>query len=368
MMTSLYIHIPFCERKCFYCSFVVSIGQERRADEYLQCLSEEADRYKGTTVASIYLGGGTPSLLTPKQLDNLIQMIRRNFNVASDSEWTIEANPEGLNLEKAKCFLDLGMNRVSLGMQSLHEKFLKYLGRCHDKQTALKAYEILRRAGLKNISVDLMCSFPGQTMQELEEDVRSICFLDSEHVSVYALTIEQNSRFYAQKVQLEDPHLQAEHYVRVRELLEENGLRQYEISNFAKLGFESKHNLNYWRGGNYFGLGVGAHSHQDGKRFWNGSRFADYMKKVQQGQSPVEGQEILKNHERLMEVLLFGLRMREGVDVERIQTDLSVRLDAQKRSLIDEFVRSRFLYWDETRLKTTLEGQLVLDELSMRLI
>lgn len=367
-MTSLYIHIPFCRKKCFYCSFVVAVGQDDRMDSYLDCLTQEAERYRDTVIETVYLGGGTPSYLNRDQLQNFLTTLRKQFKFTSQCEWTLEANPEGLDLEKAKLLYDLGVNRVSLGVQSLNDRYLKYLGRCHDAHRAHTAFRTLRQAGFTNINVDLMYSFPGQTDDEIKEDVLSLTSLGSEHLSLYTLTIEENSRFYARRIKLDSSEDQARQYELVVSFLESTEFKQYEISNFAKPGKESRHNLNYWQGGDYIGLGVAAHSHRAGTRFWNVSKTNVYIKKIQDRQSPVEGEEKLSARQRLMELILFGLRMNQGVHIEEAGQKAGCVLDAARRQIIDELIGQGFLFRQVGYLKTGLKGRLVLDEMSSRLI
>ncbi len=367
-MTSVYLHIPFCQRKCFYCSFAVSIGQENRMDEYVQALIKEAAIYQGEKIRTIYLGGGTPSLLTVSQLCDLFSFLRRNFSFVDDCEITIEANPENLDLEKSKVLFDLGVNRVSLGVQTFNDGYLKSLGRAHDSFKALSAFNDLRRAGFKNINVDLMYSFPKQTLEEIKQDVQTLLGLGSEHVSIYTLTVEPNSKFYVQKILEQDNENQAAQYQLVTLLLQESGLLQYEVSNFSRSGFESKHNINYWESGNYIGLGMSAHSHHDGRRSWNTDRFAQYLKNVESNQSPQEGQEILSGEKRLREALVFGLRMNKGVIVSEIEKKIGGIFSEKQHMLIDALIQNRLLCYKDRILQTTARGQLMLDMVSVYLI
>jgi len=292
-MQSLYIHIPFCQKKCFYCSFVVSVGQEHQIDEYIDGLENEALNYRNTEIDTIYFGGGTPSYLNNAQLQRLINFIFKIFNINKNCECTIEINPEAFDLKKAKLLKSLGINRVSLGVQSFNDQVLKYLGRCHDSKTAINAYDVLRKAGFNNISIDLMYSFPNQTLSQIEQDVKAVTKLQCEHISLYSLMIEENSRFYTQKVHLNNDDQSAEYFKFVIGSLETNNFHQYEISNFAKPKKESIHNLNYWQGGDYIGLGIGAHSHQEGKRAWNVSKLSDYFMRIKNNESPIDGSETL---------------------------------------------------------------------------
>ena len=367
-MTSLYIHIPFCKRKCFYCSFAVVVSQEHKSDSYLHCLSREAERYRHAELKTIYIGGGTPSLLREDSLRTMMGMVRSKFDCSHVVEWSIEANPEDIDLKKARLLLDLGFNRISLGVQSFNDRYLKYLGRCHSVQTARQAFDDLRQAGFCDINIDLMYSFPGQTRKEIEEDVSSLIALQSEHVSLYTLTIEKNSKFFVQNLEQQENHKQAEYYEAVVHLLENAGFHQYEISNFSKQGRESQHNLNYWTGGDYIGLGVSAHSHQEGRRSWNVSRFYEYMTRMKNGISPQEGEEKLSREKRLQESLLFGLRMNAGVNVKQLEEKFKCLLPEETKRKIAEFVQGGWLTCENNCLKTTLKGRLVLDELSGYLV
>ena len=366
-MTSLYIHIPFCEQKCFYCSFVVSVGQRHRVDDYLDCLSLEAKRYKGTECASVFLGGGTPSYLEADQLKRLFKIVEENFSVRPDAEYTIEANPESLDAAKLEALRSRGINRISLGVQSFHPHYLKYLGRNHDQLKARDTYHAIRDAGFTNVSLDLMFGFPKQTFEEIEQDVGMLTALKSDHVSLYMLNLEENSRFYAQKIQLPDDDLQAKQYAIVLAGLERAGYRQYEISNFAKPGKESRHNLNYWQGGEYIGLGVGAHSYKDGNLFWNVSRLNVYMEKVRESGSALDDSQQLDARGQLKQAVLIGLRMNRGVQVESIERALHCSLNEEERERIEHFIRHGFFIREDGYLKATEKGRLVLDELCSRL-
>ncbi len=366
-MTSLYIHIPFCQSKCFYCSFVVSVGQRHRIDDYLDCLSWEARQYKGSTYASVFLGGGTPGYLEADQLERLFKVVKDNFTVRSGAEYTIEANPESLDAAKLKVLRAHGVNRISLGVQSFDPRYLKYLGRNHDQWKVRETYQMVRDAGFADVNLDLMFGFPKQTLEEVERDVAALTALNSDHVSLYMLNLEENSRFHAQKIQLPDDDLQAEQYTAVLAGLERAGYRQYEISNFAKPGKESRHNLNYWQGGEYIGLGVGAHSYRHGKLSWNVSRLNVYMEKVREGGCALDGSQQLDARGQLKQAVLIGLRMNRGVKVDALEKDLDSVLSAQEREKVEHFIRHGFFIRENGYLKATRKGRLVLDELCSQL-
>ena len=342
-MSSLYVHCPFCEKKCFYCSFVVAVGRDSKIDSYLECLDKEARHYGHPLVETVYLGGGTPSHLNERQLAHLKKIIEKNFDVDAANEFTLEANPEGLSLEKARFIKSLGINRVSLGIQTLQDGYLKYLGRNHDSRSARAAFENLRRAGFANINIDLMYSFPGQTHAEIEKDVQTVTSLDSEHLSLYTLTIEEKTRFHAGNVKLDANDVLASHYELVCRLVEQSGLRQYEVSNFSKAGYESRHNMNYWQGGDYIGLGVGAHAHFQGTRRWNVSDLSDYMTRMNAGRSPQEGQETLSGQERFMETVLFGLRMNQGIALKAAGKDFKYFFDDERKEKIRQYMQKGWL-------------------------
>lgn len=367
-MSALYIHIPFCERKCFYCSFAVAIGQEHRMDQYVSALLAEADLYQRQEIKTIYFGGGTPSMLTTVQWARLINVLKQRFIFSADCEITVEANPENLDLEKAQQLFDLGVNRISLGIQTFHDEYLRYLGRAHDSFKALSAFNDLRRAGFKNINIDLMYSFPRQTTEEIIRDVQTVLGLGSEHVSLYTLTVEPNSKFYAQKIKEQDNQMQGDQYELVTALLQESGLGQYEVSNFSRAGFESRHNLNCWTGGNYIGLGMSAHSHCDGRRSWNVERLGEYLKRIESGGSSQEGCEVLAADARLREALVFGLRMNRGVDLGTLEENFACRLSQDDYQKIQTLSEQGLIVRQDNRLQVSDRGRLLLDEIAVELI
>ncbi|HLF17602.1 MAG TPA: radical SAM family heme chaperone HemW [Candidatus Omnitrophota bacterium] len=365
---SLYVHIPFCEKKCFYCSFVVSVGQERRMGDYLKCLREEASRHKGKTLCSVYFGGGTPTFLSDHQLESLLAMVVEVFDVGPNIEWSVEANPEHLSKDKLNILKRYGVNRISLGVQTFNESFLRFLGRNHTRSKAIEAYELIRQAGFHNVNVDLMFGYPKQTIHELREDLKEMVRLKSEHMSLYALTVEERSRFFAEGMKLPQDELVGRFYMEIKDTLERAGFGQYEVSNFALPGHESRHNIHYWKGGFYIGLGVGAHSHRFGRRWWNISRLTDYLQRMEEGQSVEEDSEELTPRQRFMERILFGLRMNEGVDLRAIETGLGQALTDEQNKLIETYIQKGLLIERGDSLQVSDRGRLVLDELCAQLI
>jgi len=357
---SLYVHIPFCLRKCLFCSFVITVGQEHRRDDYIAALLEEMKNYQNLKLKSIYLGGGTPSMLDEQHLEILMKAIKDNFIWSENMEITLEANPESINLAKAKLIRKIGFNRISLGVQSMNDRYLKFLGRGHQGAKAKEVYQMLRDEGFENINLDLMYAFPGQTTQELEEDVCKIASLKSEHLSLYTLTIEPNSRFHATHMKLDDDEKLAEQYLLIGRLLGNFGFQQYEISNFAKPGFQSVHNRNYWLGDPYIGLGMGAHGFTGCRRYWNASHLQNYLEQISSQGQAIEGFEDLTEEQLMMEKVLFGLRMNQGIAWNLVPKT--------KQEQIKTWIDEGLLLLEDGFLKTTDRGRLVLDELSVRLI
>jgi oxygen-independent coproporphyrinogen-3 oxidase len=344
------------------------VGQAQRVDDYINALETEAARYKGMQMDTVYLGGGTPTFLDERQIGRVVDIVRRNFKVDQAVEWTIEANPENLDRSKAEFLRSVGFNRMSIGMQTFDERYLKFLGRNHGRDLALEAYGHARQGGFKNINVDLMFGFPGQTSDELAADVRTLASLQSEHVSLYNLTIEEKSRFHAQQLKLDDQEHLARQYVLICDLLDGFGFDQYEVSNFSRAKYQSLHNTNYWNGSQYVGLGIGAHGFLNNRRYWNVTKLQDYLSRMKASQDAVEGFEDLTPETRLMERILFGLRKNEGIYIREIEEDIGIKLDEQRTSKIEEFIADGFLIRKKDRILTTMKGRLVLDELSSRLI
>lgn len=367
-MTSLYIHIPFCQKKCYFCSFVVAVGKDHHMDSYLDCLDREAGFYQGQQLKTVYIGGGTPSLLSHAQLERLVGIVRKDFRMISGCEFTLEANPATFDFSKAQWMHELGINRLSLGVQSLNDRYLQFLGRAHNADEARIAFETLRKAGFDNINLDLMYSFPGQTNEEMREDAQGMAGFGSEHLSLYTLTIEEGSRFYKRNFSWQDGFSQAEQYTLMTHTLEDLGFHQYEISNFAKPGRESGHNRVYWQADNYIGLGVGAHSHKDGQRYWNVPNLMEYIHRLKENRNPLQGKEKLEPRTQFKEALLFGLRMNQGVDVGQLQERFQCALTPDEHEIFEDMVAEGFLHRDNFSLTTTAKGRLVLDELAARLI
>ncbi len=367
-MKSLYVHIPFCLKKCLFCSFAISVAAEHRMDEYIDALEIEIKNFKNEKINTIYFGGGTPTMLNSFQISRIIRMIENNFDVDAKTEWSIEANPDNINTDNAQQLRSLGFNRISLGVQTFDETYLKFLGRVHDRTKALSAYQNLRDAGFDNINVDLMYGFPKQTRIELSQDLEMVVSLNPQHVSIYTLTIEPHSKFYAKAVKLDADDKLADDYVYVADFLSAKGLMQYEVSNFARAGFESKHNMVYWTGGDYIGIGMGAHGLINDRRYWNEDTLASYIDAIKIKGKAVQDQEKLSKHTRLTELLIFGLRMNRGVSINAIETQMGVTLNAEQQDTLKDLVATGFLSQVNGIWRTTQQGRLVLDDIAVQLI
>lgn len=315
---SLYIHIPFCVRKCGYCDFLSAPADEKARDRYVHALLMEIERYRGTETAdrkikTLYIGGGTPSILSVNQLDCIIQKIKCTFNFCSDIEASIEMNPGTASKEKCRALYQMGINRLSIGLQSTNDMELKTLGRIHSYEDFLNTYTWCREAGFQNINVDLMAALPYQTVESYTTGLRKIIRLAPEHISAYSLILEEGTPFY-QKYNsgcypLPDEEQERLMYRETEQILAQAGYERYEISNYAKKGYACRHNLVYWQGGDYLGLGLGSSSYMDGVRFHNTTDLNTY---VNQG-AYVEDREELSMQAKMEEFMFLGLRVMAGV-------------------------------------------------------
>lgn len=315
---SLYIHIPFCVRKCGYCDFLSAPADEKARDRYVQALLMEIERYRGTETAdrkikTLYIGGGTPSTLSVKQLECIMQKIKCTFNFHGDMETSMEMNPGTASKEKCRALYQMGINRLSIGLQSTNDMELKTLGRIHSYEDFLNTYTWCREAGFQNINVDLMAALPYQTVESYTTGLRKIIRLAPEHISAYSLILEEGTPFY-QKYNsgcypLPDEEQERLMYRETEQILAQAGYERYEISNYAKKGYACRHNLVYWQGGDYLGLGLGSSSYMDGVRFHNTTDFNTY---VNQG-AYVEDREGLSVQAKMEEFMFLGLRVMAGV-------------------------------------------------------
>ncbi len=313
----LYIHVPFCKRKCRYCDFLSFEGKESEISSYFQYMCKELKLYENMRYSTVYFGGGTPSLAAVEDIKAILDSVE----IDKDAEITIEVNPGTVNLEKLKRYREIGVNRLSIGSQSFNNERLKLLGRIHSSKEIVECFRNARKAGFSNISLDLMFALPGQTIEELASDMKKIVELNPEHISVYSLIWEEGTVFEEMQKKGEiapkDEDEEAEMYEFVIKFLDENGYNHYEVSNFAKTGFESKHNLKYWENREYTGIGVGASGYIDSIRYKNFTEFADYYSSINLGKKPVMESEEVDEKSKIMYKCILGLRLlKAGVDIE----------------------------------------------------
>jgi len=342
---SLYLHIPFCKSRCTYCAFNTYTGLDDLIPAYCAALTREmslsAQRSAGLSAPAhtLYFGGGTPSLLSPGQVEALVEAARLIFRLGPDAEITLEANPGTVDESRFRGFLAAGVNRISIGVQSAHEADLRMFGRDHTFAEAKAAYSAARQAGFTNVSVDLIYGAPGQTRQGWRQTLDQVLTWGPDHVSLYSLSLEPGTRLAWRVEQRElpspDPDLAADMYDDAREWMARAGLIQYEISNWARPGHECRHNRQYWINEPYFGLGAGAHGFMDGKRYWNVKAIREYLARVSEarlsepGLSPaVEGWEPIGERAAMAEMFILNLRLvGEGLDLRQFETRFGAPAD-----------------------------------------
>lgn len=379
-MSSIYLHIPFCERKCIYCDFC-SIENRSAIPEFLRALDREIIAYtpygQREQVETIFLGGGTPSLLTPDQLGEIFRTLSSTFTVASEPEITLEANPGTLDEAKLMAYRSLGINRLSIGIQSFHDHELQFLGRIHTKEDAVQSFDLARKAGFQNISVDLIFSLPGQTLDQWKENLGHAVALAPDHLSVYSLIVEEHTPLARMvssgQVTAASVELEAEFYEFAMKFLGDHGFEQYEVSNFARRGCRSRHNANYWEHGNYLGFGPSAHSFwqgpglESGRRWWNVSNVQQYCGMLAEHRLPVASEELLEIDALIRERIFLGLRS-DGVHLGRLHSDYGHELLRNRQEIITDLVREGLARRDDHVLRLTPRGYLLCDEICERLL
>ncbi len=328
-MSGLYIHSPFCRSKCVYCDFNSHAGLDELFDAHTEVLLEQIERDVRTApdewIETVFFGGGNPALLGPRLLE-ILEQCRRHRRIVDLAEVSIEMNPEDASLGTLRELRDGGFNRLSLGWQTLDDARLRILGRRHDARTAIRSLAAARDAGFDNVNVDLIFGLPGHRLDEWEHELEQIVALGPEHISTYALGVEPGTPLYSSIDEL--PPLPpedevADMYAAARAVLKRAGYEHYEISNFARPGYRCRHNLNYWRGGDYQGFGAGAHSHFQGHRWWNVEDPAEFVAAT----DTVAGSERLNVSQRLSERIFLGLRLVDGVEPALLEREFAIRID-----------------------------------------
>lgn len=369
-MSGIYLHIPFCRQACHYCDFHFSTNTDLKG-ELVQAMGDEIslrrDYLQDELVETIYFGGGTPSLLTAGELEFLLTTLHQHHRVAHDAEVTLEANPDDLTPSKLAALKSLGINRLSIGIQSFDDAVLRYLNRAHDAATAVKSVEDARRAGFTNLTIDLIYAIPDQSRQAWERDLGRAVTLDPPHISAYTLTIEEKTvfghRLSKGKLKAVSDHLAAEQLELLMEKLTAAGYLQYEISNFSKPGHESRHNSNYWNGVPYLGIGPGAHSFNTTSRQANVANNHLYVRALKQKAVPFEI-EVLSRYDRVNEYILTSLRTAAGCRLSVLKADLECDLMILHSRYLTELQKHKLLEIQDDHLRLTPKGRLVADRIA----
>ncbi|MBX6351107.1 MAG: radical SAM family heme chaperone HemW [Clostridia bacterium] len=373
---SLYVHLPFCRAKCPYCDFAVALYRPGRPEAYVELLVAEAELAlaeggpvpavpRGARVATVFFGGGTPTVSPPEALRRLASELARRFDLSGVREWTVEANPEGLAPEALSALRALGADRLSIGAQTAEPGELRALGRRHLWEDVEAAVRGARRAGFGNVNLDLMFGLPGQTVASWRRTLEAAVALGPEHVSTYGLEVEPGTPFYAFRerglLDLPDDAAQAEMYEEARAFLRAEGYEQYEISNFARPGFASRHNLVYWDNGDYLGLGLGAHSHVDGVRWGNTRNLRRYRESVVQGVRPLdpEATEVRGPAGELADAMLLGLRRLRGVSRRVLRRRFGLDPGEVFAADLRELAASGLVALGKDRIRLTRKGLLL---------
>ena len=368
--TSLYVHIPFCASKCFYCDFNSYVSTSDVMERFVAALDVEfrmlSERYEPRPLETVFFGGGTPSLLSAPQLKAVLASLHRHFPLSPTAEITLEANPGTVDEGKFDAMLQGGVNRISFGAQTFDDTLLQAIGRLHDAAAIINSYQLARRAGFTSINLDLMFGLPGQTLELLERTLERVFALKPAHLSAYGLKIEQGTPF---AVWYDRGHLQlppvdddARMYERVIQAAKAEGYTHYEVSNFAVQGRECRHNLVYWRNEPYFAAGPGAHGYVAGVRYENIRGVPAYMRTLEAGERPVQDQLHILSAEEREDTMILGLRLLEGISFERFALRHGVTMQTVFSEAINRNVSRGFLQMTETSVSLTERGLLLANE------
>ena len=364
----IYVHIPFCKQKCYYCDFVSYANSDKKVEEYIKALKKEIiEESKNINkedyiINTIYIGGGTPSFINEKYISEIVYEIKENYNVEKEAEITIEVNPGTVNEEKLKEYKKVGINRLSIGLQSTKNELLKQIGRIHTYEEFLNSYNLARKVGFKNINVDLMLGLPNQTIENVEESLKEVIKLEPQHISFYSLIVEENTPIEKMleqgKITLPDEELERKMYWNAKKILEENKYIHYEISNFAKKGYESKHNLSCWNQKEYLGFGVAAHSYFKNKRYCNTNCIEEYCKNINNEKINKNRTicEIQTEQEKKKEYMLLGLRKIEGIDIQEFKNKFIENPIYKFHKELEKLVNEDLIEIDLNKIKLTNKG------------
>lgn len=361
---SLYIHIPFCAKKCLYCDFPSWQGCESYFEDYTDSLLNEIKNgeriYSDYDISTIFIGGGTPTVLSPKLLGKITDAVLERYNVESNAEITSEANPGTVDGYKLKEMKAMGINRLSFGVQAWQNNILKALGRIHDRETFLKNLDEAKNAGFENINCDLMFSLPNQTFKDWMETLENFSKLDIQHISAYSLIVEDGTPFKKMQEEgrllLPDEETDRKMYSAANEILAKNGFERYEISNFTKKGFESRHNITYWETRPYIGFGLGSHSYFQAERYNNTYDLKEYIAANGDAKKLRENKEILTDKEKEEEFMFMGLRMKKGISTDEFSRRFGRDIYSVYGEKIEELLDEKLIEKKENRIMLTERG------------
>lgn len=365
-MLGLYIHVPFCAQKCNYCDFnSYKIEEKNQKTDYLISIRKEMELYKeefkNKEFTSVFLGGGTPSILTPEELTTLMENIYSNFNIGKDAEITMECNPGTLDKAKLKAIKSLGINRLSMGLQVTQDHHLKYIGRIHTYEQFEKNYKDAIEVGINNINVDLMYSLPNQSFDEWKETLNKIINLNPSHISAYSLILEEGTKFYDmylnKEFELNDEEVDINIYNYTIDTLCKNGYHQYEISNYAKEGYECKHNIVYWKCDNYLGLGPGASGYINNYRYSNICDIKGYNKCLEYDKRPIEEKNILSKKDEMEEFIFMGLRMNKGINLDEFYKRFNIDFKHRYNDILDKLKNLNLIIEQNNNIILTQRGR-----------
>ncbi len=373
--TAVYIHIPFCEHKCIYCDFY-SIITKDNVISFFSALKKEINYYadlhsSDRIITSIYFGGGTPSLMNPPNIQEIIELVKIKFEVITNVEITLETNPGTVEQTKLKDFNTIGINRLSIGVQSFDVNELRFLTRIHDKKTAIETVHSAKECGFNNVSVDLIFNLPGQTKDLWKNNLETAILLPINHISAYSLILERgtilNKMVLDGKVKIQDENHDADLYETTIDFLTNNDFYQYEVSNFSKPGFECQHNNSYWHYRDYLGFGSSAHSFINNKRYWNFSSLKKYISEINVNNCAVAGSENLNDEQCLSEFVMLGLRS-SGIDIEQMNKLFGNDWLDWKKDYLKNLEQRNFIVRDNRFIKLTRSGYAVCDEIIKNLL
>ena len=358
----IYIHIPFCKKKCDYCDFISFSDKDKKIEEYINAIIKEIGQQKiKSKITTIYIGGGTPSYIDSKLIKEIIAEIKKK-NVDSNAEITIEVNPGTITKNKLEDYKEVGINRLSIGLQVTQNELLKQIGRIHDFEQFLETYKMARKLGFNNINIDLMLGLPNQRIKDLRESLEKIIELNPEHVSVYSLIVEEgtpiSNKIKLGELTLPEEDLERNMYWYVKNTLELNGYRHYEISNFAKPGYESRHNMNCWNQKEYIGIGIAAHSYRDITRYSNTEDLSEYIKNVKNGHFERNRiiHEIQKEDDTKREYMILGLRQINGISISKFKERFGENPIYTFRNELKKLTEEKLIIIDDNNIKLSNKG------------